>query len=202
MKVASAWRRCICFPHQQMQSFRFLNPNSPFLFQFGAPTLKHCATVNRKIQVDINRVSTNLQAKPKAIWVFLLRDFCSHLSLLSLLSKSVFPEQKSWAPGQRIIRSSSLGTNFRNPDYTTPNRSRKRTAIRSSSVWGSKDDLFPVEQNPTKSIQNLQTWLNICHVISSHNCKRSNSKVIQWSKNNCGFLWLASGVECLSKGFH
>ena len=78
----------------------------------------------------------------------------------------------------------------------------KRTAIRSSSVWGSKDDLFPVGQNPTKSIQNLQTWLNICHVISSHNCKRSNSKVIQWSKNNCGFLWLASGVECLSKGFH
>jgi hypothetical protein len=45
----------------ELQSFRFLNPNNPFLFQYSAPTLKHCDTVNRKVQVDINRVSTNHQ---------------------------------------------------------------------------------------------------------------------------------------------
>ena len=86
----------------ELQSFRFLNPKTPFLAQYSDPTLKHCATVNRKVQVDINRVSTNHRPKPKAIWVcwvywvFLLRDFCSHLSLMSLLSKPIFPKQRSW----------------------------------------------------------------------------------------------------------
>jgi hypothetical protein len=51
----------------ELQSFRFLNPKTPFLAQYSDPTLKHCATVNRKVQVDINRVSTNHQPIQKAI---------------------------------------------------------------------------------------------------------------------------------------
>jgi hypothetical protein len=89
-----------------MQSFRFLNPKTPFLAQYSAPTLQHCAqssnlellssTTTVLLSTSIGFRQTTSQAK-------------GHLSLLSLLSKSIFPEQKSWAPGQQIIRSWIFG---------------------------------------------------------------------------------------------
>jgi hypothetical protein len=110
----------------ELQSFRFLNPKTPFLAQYSDPTVLR-STVKFK-STSIGFRQTTSQSK-------------GHLSLLSLLSFSFkrFPESSTLSKAEILnIRTTShkviiLGNHFGNPDYTTPNRSRKRTAIRSSS---------------------------------------------------------------------
>ncbi len=156
----------------------FWTPSNPLLFQYSAPTLKHCAeSSNLELLSSTTTVlqSTSIGfwqtfSQAKGIWVYWVcwefhsfqsrnpehQDKNHKVIILGNQPKTNWKKlSKSYlANFQRVrnsifISSRILETNLRNPDYTTPNRSRKRTKWRSSSAWGSKDDLFPVGQNPT-----------------------------------------------------
>ncbi len=166
-----------------MQSFRFLNPKNPFLAQYSAPTLKHCAkssnlellsyTTTVLISTSIGLPQTNSRPAKAA------SEFTESARVIhSFQSRNPEPQdnrswdREFWEPTQDQLKSCQnpnspsfselrtqpfissriLETNFRNPDYTTPNRSRKRTAIKSYSAKNKPTTIDSKSLNFAKSL--------------------------------------------------